>query len=112
MVCLRNICVNTLHKGDDDDDDDDDDNINNNNNNNNNNNDKSRTAVAVQCAVFLACFQICYPCRRQLGLYIERCIGGGGLGLVQLLIWLGRAVRDDVMVICIGGTTFVSINRH
>jgi len=28
MVCLRNICINTLHKGDDDDD-------NNNNNNNN-----------------------------------------------------------------------------
>ena len=33
MVCLRNICINTLHKGDNDDDDD-----NNNNNNNNNNN--------------------------------------------------------------------------
>jgi len=24
MVCLRNMCVDTLHKGDDDDDDDDD----------------------------------------------------------------------------------------
>ena len=36
MVCLRNICVNTLHKGDNDDDDDDDDDNNNNNNNNNN----------------------------------------------------------------------------
>ena len=36
MVCLRNICINTLRKGDDDDDDDD----NNNNNNNNNNNRK------------------------------------------------------------------------
>ena len=24
IVCLRNICINTLHKGDDDDDDDDD----------------------------------------------------------------------------------------
>jgi hypothetical protein len=33
IVCVRNICVNTLHKGDSDDDDDD----NNNNNNNNNN---------------------------------------------------------------------------
>jgi len=33
MVCLRNIIINTLHKGDDDDDDDDDDNNNNNNNN-------------------------------------------------------------------------------
>ena len=34
MVCLRNISVDTLHKGDtegDDDDDDDDDNNNNNN---------------------------------------------------------------------------------
>ena len=31
MVCLRNICINTLHKGDDDDDDDDDDDNNNNN---------------------------------------------------------------------------------
>ena len=25
MVCLRNVFINTLHKGDDDDDDDDDD---------------------------------------------------------------------------------------
>ena len=32
MVCLGNICINTLHKGDDDYDDDD----NNNNNNNRN----------------------------------------------------------------------------
>jgi hypothetical protein len=32
MVCLRNIIVDTLHKGDTDDDDDDDDNNNNNNN--------------------------------------------------------------------------------
>ena len=40
MVCLRNICINTLHIGDNDDDvdDDDDDDDNNNNNNNNNNN--------------------------------------------------------------------------
>jgi len=34
MVCLRNISVDTLHKGDTEDDYDD----NNNNNNNNNNN--------------------------------------------------------------------------
>ena len=39
-VCLRNISVDTLHKGDTDDgDDNDDDNNNNNNNNNNDNND-------------------------------------------------------------------------
>jgi hypothetical protein len=37
MVCLRNISVDTLHKGDIEDDDDDDDDDNNNNNNNNNN---------------------------------------------------------------------------
>jgi hypothetical protein len=30
MVCLRNICINTLQKGAKDDDDDDDDNNNNN----------------------------------------------------------------------------------
>jgi hypothetical protein len=37
MVCLRNISVDTLHKGDTmDDDDDDDDNDNNKKNNNNN----------------------------------------------------------------------------
>jgi len=34
MVCLRNITVDTLHKGDTEDDDDDDNNNNNNNNNN------------------------------------------------------------------------------
>ena len=32
IVCLRNVSINALHKGDDDDDDDDDDNNNNNNN--------------------------------------------------------------------------------
>ena len=36
MVCLRNISVDTLHKGDTEDDDDDDNNNNNNNNKNNN----------------------------------------------------------------------------
>ena len=40
MVCLRNISVDTLHKGDTEDDDDDDDDDNDNNNNNNNNNNK------------------------------------------------------------------------
>ena len=41
MVCLRNICINTLHKGDNDDDDD------NNNNNNNNNNNLFHDAVSA-----------------------------------------------------------------
>jgi len=34
IVCLRNIIINTLYKGDDDDDDEYDDANNNNNNNN------------------------------------------------------------------------------
>ena len=34
IVCLRNMSINTLHKGDDDDDDDDDNNNNSNNTNN------------------------------------------------------------------------------
>jgi len=34
MVCLRNISVDTLHRGDTEDDDDDDDDNNNNNNSN------------------------------------------------------------------------------
>jgi hypothetical protein len=29
IICLRNICINTLHKGDSDDDDDNNDNNNN-----------------------------------------------------------------------------------
>ena len=36
MVCLRNIRLDTLHKGDTDDDDDDDCDNNNNYSNNNN----------------------------------------------------------------------------
>ena len=40
MVCLRNISINTLHKGDDVDDD-------NNNNNNNNNNCKDKMTIAA-----------------------------------------------------------------
>ena len=31
VVCVRDISINTLHKGDDDDNDDDDDDDNNNN---------------------------------------------------------------------------------
>jgi hypothetical protein len=38
MVCLRNISVDTLHKGDTEDDDDDDNVDDDDNNNNNNNN--------------------------------------------------------------------------
>jgi len=37
MVCLGNICINTVQKGDGGDDDDDDDDDDNNNNNTNRN---------------------------------------------------------------------------
>jgi hypothetical protein len=54
MVCLGNICINTLHKGakDDDDDDDDDDYDNNddNNNNNNNNNTYQKIIAGAICS--------------------------------------------------------------
>ena len=46
MVCLRNISVDTLYKGDTQDDDDDD-NDNNNNNNNNNNNTKTLPSTFI-----------------------------------------------------------------
>jgi hypothetical protein len=42
MVCLRNISVDTLHKGDTDDDDND-----NNNNYNNNNNKLYSTHIGI-----------------------------------------------------------------
>jgi hypothetical protein len=53
MVCLRNIRVDTLHKGDIDDNDNDDDSNSNNNNNNNNLKLKgnSVTAVGVRAGV-------------------------------------------------------------
>jgi len=47
MVCLVNMCMDTLHKGDNDDDDDDDDDDDNNNNNNNNNRGKIRQQTQV-----------------------------------------------------------------
>jgi hypothetical protein len=48
MVCLRNICVNILPKGDSDDDDDDND-----NNKNNNNNIATRQQCESLCLIFL-----------------------------------------------------------
>jgi hypothetical protein len=49
MVCLRNISVDTLHKGDAKDDDDDDD--DNNNNNNNNNNTEVQLMLNLKCTI-------------------------------------------------------------
>jgi hypothetical protein len=48
MVCLRNISVDILHKGDTEDDDDD----NNNNNNNNNNNRKGFQPIRAVIKLF------------------------------------------------------------
>ena len=47
MVCLRNICINTVHKGGNDDDDNDDDDNDNNNDNNNNVNDNNNNNFSV-----------------------------------------------------------------
>jgi hypothetical protein len=44
MVCLRNINVDTLHKGETDDDDDNDD-----DNNNNNNLSKTEAEKTTKC---------------------------------------------------------------
>ena len=51
MVCLRNISLDTLHKGDNEDDDDDDDDDDNNNNNNNiiNNNNNNNNKLQMGC---------------------------------------------------------------
>jgi hypothetical protein len=61
MVCLGNICINTLHKGakfDDDDDDED------NNNNNNNNNNELPFKVSVSTSKSPALF---WASRREIG---------------------------------------------
>ena len=50
MVCLRNISVDTLHKGDTGDDDDDNSSSSSNNNNNNNNNNNTRIS-ATRCSI-------------------------------------------------------------
>jgi len=52
-VCLRNISINTLHKGYDDGDDDDDDDNNNNNNNNNTNNFGSDLSTSISYAFLI-----------------------------------------------------------
>ena len=55
IVCLRNISINTLHKGDDDDDDDDD----NNNNNNGLAQNRGRWWVIVKAVMNLPGFDVC-----------------------------------------------------
>ena len=61
MVCLRNISVDTLHKGDteDDDYDDDDDDNNNNDNNNNNNNNNFLYVISIFCVFLFIYLCIC-----------------------------------------------------
>jgi len=52
IVCLRNISINTLQKGDDDDDD---------NNNNNNNNNKIAATFYTLETWFVSATQFKYP---------------------------------------------------
>jgi hypothetical protein len=56
MVCLGNICINTLYKGAKDDDDDD------NNNNNNNNNFASNFSKIVLLVKRCAGHKMCFSC--------------------------------------------------
>ena len=48
-VCLMNISINTLHKGENDDDGDDDDDDDDNNNNNNNTEEYPNDRVSENC---------------------------------------------------------------
>ena len=50
MVCLGNVCINTLHKGDNDDDDDDDNDYDDDDDDNNNNNNNMRDYKPKQYA--------------------------------------------------------------
>jgi len=54
MVCLRNISVDTLHKGDTEDDD--------NNNNNNNNNNKPSFTLYTNKPLFICVFIYLFTC--------------------------------------------------
>ena len=68
MVCLRNICINTLHKGENDDDDDEDDDDDDNNNNNNNNNN-TMTVIIQSSTIYInrnlaTCFGYIWPFSR------------------------------------------------
>ena len=65
MVCLRNISVDTLHKGDTDDDDDDDDDDNDDDDNNNNNNNNNIVIAAV--SIFYFCGKFQYKLRESEG---------------------------------------------
>ena len=61
IVCLRNISINTLHKGEDGDDDNNNDSNNNDNNNNNNNNNNIDTFLVSNAlkAKRYVCLFIC-----------------------------------------------------
>jgi hypothetical protein len=50
MVCLRNTCINTLHKGDNDDDDNEDD--NNYNDDDNNDDDDDDVIMLIRIGSF------------------------------------------------------------
>jgi len=64
MVCLGNICKNTLHKGDNDNDDD---NNNNDNNNNNNNNKHHQIVVSTVFGVSITKVRIRKEFKKSVG---------------------------------------------
>jgi hypothetical protein len=78
IVCLRNISINTLYKGDDDDDDDDNDNDDDDDDNNNNNNNNKETPIPVTVKS-KAC------CRMIAGVAGSKAAEGTDVRLVHLL---------------------------
>ena len=68
MVCLRNICINTLPRGDSDDDDDDDDDDDNNyddNNNNNNNNSNNNLYRRLELGMLMPFLTMVFLRRKE-----------------------------------------------
>jgi hypothetical protein len=78
MVCLRNISVGTLHKGDTEDDDVDNDGDNNNNNNN-----------FINCVATSSgsnCQRFEYPQRKEMFLLSTTTLNGSGNQPASLLL--------------------------
>ena len=89
MVCLRNICINTQHKGDNDYDDNDDDDDDNNNNNNNVLRVKYWNWLAIRCSQTLWCLPCIYFSDNSTSMAEARCLwtvpNGQRLGDPQII---------------------------
>jgi len=79
MVCLKNINVDTPHKGDTDDDDDDDDDNNNNNNNNNTLLQILSCKIKNKCEIFKNVIDWNHLKTEFLSGRLKRCNKGAGI---------------------------------